>query len=177
MKLIKKTFIDETTPSGNDFIYAGHIGLTKDGTVYHANRAYSECKHRLKEVLENEFGMPTSREKANSRSDYRHLKITRFSKSILDKDNLELGTKPLVDILRKMGWIYNDDPRCISRDVDQIIDPSGSFRGTMIEVYILDGPPKVRIIDQSMKNEILRCKYKSNLEKNDQVLLDWNKES
>ena len=54
--------------------------------------------------------------------DKRKVRITSIRKRRLDKDNLYFGAKPLVDALKSLGLIVDDDPEHLELEIEQEID-------------------------------------------------------
>jgi len=157
--LIKESFIDDKIISANQFLYKGMVGYHENGQMYRFNRVYTEYKERLKTSIKEKVGYPSESEKAYNKTNYRKLVIIRVNSKLLDKDNLILGTKPIVDILKKMKWIYDDDPTSITTRIEQIRCQDEQFYGTIIQIWQMDQAPEIQIITDQLKEKILKLKY------------------
>ena len=58
----------------------------------------------------------------------RRLTITRLwgkGKRALDRDNLIIGCKPLIDVIVRAGWVFDDKPKYLEVVYKQVKNPNG----------------------------------------------------
>ena len=48
------------------------------------------------------------------------IRVMKKGQKKLDIDNLAWGTKPIFDFLQKNKWLYNDSPKWIDREYNQV---------------------------------------------------------
>jgi len=93
----------------------------------HASRSFLEANPDLESRLQNPLKqslrlqpldqVPQGKEKGYGRP---HLCITSFALRLTDEDNLKGGCKALIDCLRTLNLIDNDDPKSLELTVKQI---------------------------------------------------------
>ena len=64
-----------------------------------------------------------------------HATIARYSSGTLDDDNFRGGCKPLVDALKKYGYIYDDSPQHFHCEYAQVKCRRGEGKTTVRLMY------------------------------------------
>jgi len=80
-------------------------------------------RHGLQAVL----GIPAHRYQGRV-----HLRIMLFTKRLMDPDNLTGAMKPVIDGLRDLGWLFDDDAAHLSLVVMQYRERFGADYGVLI---------------------------------------------
>lgn len=69
--------------------------------------------------------------KAIGRKKFKNVRIISVRKRLLDVDNLTGGAKQLIDGIKEMGWIHDDNPKSCNIEVLQQL----GGEGTEIELF------------------------------------------
>jgi len=93
-------------------------------------------QHKLIEIFTNAFWAQGNKYDPNLYlRDKKCVEITSFRKSLLDHDNFSGGLKPLLDVIKSCGLIYDDSPNWIELQTRQKLVKKNSEKGTLIEIY------------------------------------------
>lgn len=111
--------------------------------VWHGGPAWKYKRER--DAWLREFPPTTALNRATGR---RAVFITRIypkapGQKRYDDDNLDGGAKPVLDALRRLGWLKGDSPAHCTKEVDQR-HPAPGEKAPSTRVVILDVDPEPR---------------------------------
>ena len=135
MKLIKKAFIPFKIRSINYFMYAPLkiIRRKKDNRTFPVNYKYIKYYNNCKKHIGIFFPY-----KKNRPGKKRFVYITFYKKKKLyDKQNFIGGCKPILDILKKLNYIRDDNEKWIEVFYKQILinKKNKKREGFILEIY------------------------------------------
>jgi hypothetical protein len=138
MTLLKAVAIPFKTQSQNKF---QHTGITRYSRKKRRNIVINEAYMKYRDVIYDLLALYLGNPKVRSeKTDLRIVDIISARARMLDDGNMTGGSKPWLDGLVRLGWLYDDGWKyCRCRD-DQIQMPK-VYRCTVIRIWAVDDFP------------------------------------
>jgi len=137
--MINRYYLPCQGRSANDFLYKGKTSYNyKTKKVVKRNKVYKDYFNMLKEYIDSRIGQaPFKRtKKCKARLDILSVRSRRF-----DHINFASGCKPILDILKRLGWFYDDTETYLLDKYYQVNSPDKTYQGLYISLECVDELP------------------------------------